>query len=120
MDSPASQGELFALISRINAAAGRLDAAKPYEDSKARQNLLRECERLIASLQDPQAAVWPRAFQVNIAVSIDIAATLGVWENLRIKKFVTLSEILSDTDADAGTTGPLPMKIDPQRRLIHS
>lgn len=109
----ASQGEVLALAARINAAAEGLNAFKPYEASKNRENLLHECERLIASLQDPHAAVWPRAFQVNLAVSIDIAATLGIWENLRSKKFVTLSEILSDTRADAGTTGSFPLNISP-------
>lgn len=120
MCSPASQGETLALVARINAAAEGLDAAKPYESSKARESLLRECKRLIASLQDPHAAVWPRAFQVNVAVSIDIAATLGIWESLRSKKFVTLSEILSDTGADAGTTGPLPLKTRPWKSLLNS
>lgn len=120
MCSPASQGELLALVARINAAAEELDAVKPYEASKARESLLHECERLIASLQDPHAAVWPRAFQVNVAVSIDIAATLGIWKSLRRKEFVTLSEILSDTEADAGTTGPLPLNINPWGNLLNS
>lgn len=120
MCSPASQGELLALVARITAAAEGLDAVKPYEASKARESLLRECERLIASLQDPYTAVWPRAFQVNVAVSIDIAATLGIWESLRSKKFVTLSEILSDTDADPGTTGPLALNMIPWSSPVNS
>lgn len=120
MGSQAPQEERLALVARINAAAEALGTAEAHEAIRAREDLLLECKRLIASIEDPDAAVWPRAFQVNVAVSIDIAATLGIWENLRTKKVVTLSEVLKDTEADAGTTGPLPIKESLQRTLTHS
>jgi hypothetical protein len=120
MRSQAPQEELLALVARINAAAGALDTFEAYEASRARNNLLLECKRLITSIEDPDAAVWPRAFQVNIAMSIDIAATLGIWEGLRNKKLVTLLEILKISEADAGTTGLLPIKTSPQWVLTHS
>ncbi|KAH8759866.1 S-adenosyl-L-methionine-dependent methyltransferase [Diaporthe sp. PMI_573] len=53
-------------------------------------------------------------------MSIDIAATLGIWEGLRNKKLVTLSEILKISEADAGTTGLLSIKTSRQWVLTHS
>ncbi|KAG8164292.1 hypothetical protein KVR01_006210 [Diaporthe batatas] len=104
MGSQATRKELLALVAGINAAAESLDTSEACEVFKARETLLIECKRLIASIEDADAAVWPRAFQFNVAVSIDIAATLGIWEKLRDRKFVTLSEISKETKSDTAAT----------------
>ncbi|POS79990.1 O-methyltransferase [Diaporthe helianthi] len=103
MGSQATREELLALVARINAAAESLGTSEAQEASNARENLLLECKRLVASVEDADAAVWPRAFQVNVAVSIDIAATLGIWEKMRDRKCISLSDILKETKADAAT-----------------
>lgn len=100
------EGQL-SLIDRINAATKAVDQSEIYGSSSAQRDLLLECKSRIASLEDPDTEVWPRAFQINVAVSIDIAATLGVWEKLRNKKFITLSEIVKNTGADVAATGQL-------------
>ena len=115
MASQAPREELLALVSRINTAAEGLDTAEANGVSDARQKLLLESQRLIASLGDPDAEVWPRAFQINVAVSIDIAATLGIWEKLRRKNLVTLSEVMENTAVDAATTGLSPLNTNPQQ-----
>jgi hypothetical protein len=104
--SDAVREEPLAVVARINAAAEALSTAEAHEAIRARQGLFQECKTLIASFEDPDAAVWPRAFQVNVAVAIDVAATLGVWETLRSKKVVTLSEVVDNKKADAETIGP--------------
>lgn len=120
MGSQATREELLALVARINAAAESLDTSEACGVSKGQESLLIECKKLIASVEDADAAVWPRAFQFNVAVSIDIAATLGLWEKLQDRKFVTLSEILKETKSDAGTTGWWPTKLTVDlSRLAH-
>lgn len=110
MGTRATREELLALVARINAAAKSLDTSDACQGSNGRETLLIECKRLIASVEDADAAVWPRAFQFNVAVSIDIAATLGIWERLRDRKFITLSEVLKETKADTAMTGLWPTK----------
>lgn len=101
--------DLLTLIDCVNAATKAADTPETHETNDARRNLLLECKRRIAALEDPDAEVWPRAFQVNVAVSIDIAATLGVWEKLRTERSITLSEVVKDTGADVAATGQLPI-----------
>lgn len=109
MASQVPREDLLTLIDCVNAATKVVDTPGVHVASNSRRNLLLECKRRIAALEDPDAEVWPRAFQVNVAVSIDIAATLGVWEKLRGEKSITLSELVKDTGADAAATGQLPI-----------
>lgn len=105
MASSVPREELLALIECVNAATKGEDGPEAHVPFNARRDLLLECKRRIASLEDPDAEVWPRAFQVNVSVSVDVAATLGVWEKLQSKESITLSEIVKDTGADLAATG---------------
>lgn len=107
MASKDPREDQLSLIDRIDAATEAMDQSETHGASSAQRDLLLECKSRIASLEDPDTEVWPRAFQVNVAVSIDIAATLGVWEKLRSKKFITLSEVVKNTGADVTATGQL-------------
>ncbi|KAI3390851.1 hypothetical protein diail_8541 [Diaporthe ilicicola] len=97
MASQVPSKEINSIVSRINDANEALDTPDANRASQARQHLILECKKLIATLEDPDAEVWPRAFQVNVAVSVDLAATIGVWELLRSQKTITLSEAAKDT-----------------------
>ncbi|KAK2606796.1 hypothetical protein N8I77_005522 [Diaporthe amygdali] len=97
--SQAPKEEIQSLVGRINAAAKALDTPETDLASNARQNLLLEAKILVASLEDPDAEVWPRAFQVNVALSVDIAGSLGVWDKLRDEEFITLSDAAKWSDA---------------------
>lgn len=114
MASQVPRENLLTLIDCVNAATKAVDTPELHGASDARRNLLCQCKRRISSLEDPDAEVWPRAFQVNVAVSIDIAATLGVWEKLRTEKSITLSEVVKDTGADVLATSKSPIKTSPQ------
>lgn len=105
--SQASKEEIQSLVDRINAAAKALDTPETDLASNARQNLLLEAKILVASLEDPDAEVWPRAFQVNVALSVDIAGSLGVWDKLRDEEFITLSDAAKWSDATV--LGMLPV-----------
>lgn len=118
MASQVPREGLLTLIDCVNAATKAVDTPETHGVSDSRRNLLLECKRRIASLEDPDAEVWPRAFQVNVAVSIDIAATLGVWEKLRSEQSITLPEVVKDTGADVAATGQLPIKTRPPPILI--
>lgn len=107
MASQFPREDILALIDRAHDAAKASGGSDASEILSARQQILLECKRRIASLEDPEAEVWPRAFQINVAVSIDIAATLGVWEKLRGEESITLSEVVNDTGANVAATGQL-------------
>lgn len=107
MASQNTREDQLSLIDRIDAATKAADQSGTHGASNAQRDVLLECKSRIASLEDPDAQVWPRAFQVNVAVSIDIAATLGIWEKLRSKKSITLSEVVKNTGADVAATGQL-------------
>ncbi|ROW17151.1 hypothetical protein VPNG_01336 [Cytospora leucostoma] len=92
--------ELLAIIRGINAAGEALSLGDTSQDYHARRALLLEAKKLVASLEDPNAEVWPRAFQVNVGISIDIAWNLGVWDKLGKQNSVALVEIVEDTGAD--------------------
>lgn len=62
--------ELIAIIRAINIAGEALSLGDTSQDSDARRALLLEAKKLVASLEDPNAEVWPRAFQVNVGVSV--------------------------------------------------
>lgn len=62
--------ELIAIIRAINIAGEALGLGDTSQDSDARRALLLEAKKLVASLEDPNAEVWPRAFQVNVGVSV--------------------------------------------------
>lgn len=109
MSSQIPREDLITLIDCVNAATKAVDTPGVHAAINCRRNLLLECKRRIAALEDPDAEVWPRAFQVNVAVSIDIAATLGVWEKLRTEKSIALAEVVKDTGADVAATGQLPI-----------
>ncbi|KAI7782807.1 hypothetical protein LA080_012848 [Diaporthe eres] len=104
MSSQIPREDLITLIDCVNAATKAVDTPGVHAASNCRRYLLLECKRRIAALEDPDAEVWPRAFQVNVAVSIDIAATLGVWEKLRTEKSIALAEVVKDTGADVAAT----------------
>lgn len=59
----------MALLNGVNAAGDALSVDDASKASEARRILLLEAKKLVASLEDPHAEVWPRAFQVNVAVS---------------------------------------------------
>lgn len=106
MASQDPRKDQLSLIDRIDAATKAVDQSETHGASNAQRDLLERKSR-VGSLEDPDAQVWPRAFQVNVAVSIDIAATLGIWEKLRSKKSITLSEVVKNTGADVAATGQL-------------
>lgn len=113
MASQVPQEDPLTLIDRINAATQAVDKPEAYGSSNGRRDLLLEHKGRNISLEDPDAEVWPRAFQVNVAVSIDIAATLGVWEKLRSKDSITISEVVKDKEANVDATGQLQIKRRP-------
>ena len=67
--------EITALLKSINAAGETLSLAGASKASEARQALLLEAKKLVASLEDPEAEVWPRAFQINVGVSLFLSLT---------------------------------------------
>lgn len=93
--------EAVGLVGNVNAAMKDLQGAKSAVDAvSARRSLLSEAKKLVASLEDPSTEVWPRAFQVNVGVAIDVAWKTGVWESLRNKETISLAEIVKLTGAD--------------------
>lgn len=109
MASQVRQEDPLNLIDRINAATQAVDKPEAYGSSNGPQDLLLEHKSRSTSLEDPDAEVWPRAFQVNVSVSIDIAETLGLWEKLRSKESITISEVVKDKKANVAATGQLQM-----------
>lgn len=93
--------EIANLVANINAALKDLQGAKADVDAASyRRNLLSEAKKLVASLEDPSAAVWPRVFQVNVSVAIDAAWKMGIWDRLRDQETISLSEVVDLTGAD--------------------
>ncbi|ROW06975.1 hypothetical protein VMCG_04042 [Cytospora schulzeri] len=100
MAVPVPKEEILAILKGINAAGESLGIGDASEISEARRALLLEAKKLVAALEDPHAEVWPRAFQINVGISIDIAWNLGVWDKLSSQESVALVEIVEDTGAD--------------------
>lgn len=70
MAVPTPKEEILAILRGINATGESLGVNNASEVSKARRTLLQEAKKLVAALEDPHAEVWPRAFQVNVGVSV--------------------------------------------------
>lgn len=93
--------ELKGLVHNVSAASEALESSPAGSAAaSARRALLREAKKLVASLEDPSTEVWPRAFQVNVGVAVDVASKMGVWEKLRGDGTITLAEIVDLTGAD--------------------
>lgn len=89
------------LVENVTVASKSLEMAKTNDVAAlARRNLLIEAKKLVASLEDPSTEVWPRAFQVNVAVAVDVAWNLGVWQKLKDNGVITLAEIIQSTGAE--------------------
>ncbi|KUI53254.1 Demethylsterigmatocystin 6-O-methyltransferase [Cytospora mali] len=100
MAAPVPKDEIDALLKGVNAAAEALDFGDASKAAEGRRALLLEAKKLAAALEDPHAEVWPRAFQVNVGISIDVAWDLGVWDKLGKQDSVALAEIVEETGAD--------------------
>lgn len=93
--------ETSKLVGNIARAANELqDSATQVDAAYARRTLLLEAKKLVASLEDPSTEVWPRAFQVNVGVAVEVASKMGVWEKLRCKDTISVVEIAEMTGAD--------------------
>lgn len=93
--------ETSKLVDNIARAANELqDSATQVDAAYARRTLLLEAKKLVASLEDPSTEVWPRAFQVNVGVAVEVASKMGVWEKLRCKDTISVVEIAEFTGAD--------------------
>ncbi|ROW00572.1 hypothetical protein VSDG_03374 [Cytospora chrysosperma] len=100
MAVPAPKEEILAILKGITTTGESLDLDDASKASETRRALLTKAKKLVAALEDPHAEVWPRAFQVNVGISIDIAWNLGVWDKLANQDSVALVEIIEDTGAD--------------------
>lgn len=70
MAVPTPKDEILAILKRINASGESLGLNNASGAPEARRALLLEAKKLVAALEDPHAEVWPRAFQVNVGVSV--------------------------------------------------
>jgi hypothetical protein len=57
--------EIAALVENVNKAATGFEAAAEGDVHVARRNLQLEARKLLYSLEEPNAEVWPRIFQVS-------------------------------------------------------
>lgn len=96
--------ELAGLVQNVNNASKALEESSAGSGAAAaaaaRRNLLLEAKKLVASLEEPSTEVWPRAFQVNVGVAVDIAWNMGVWERLEKNRCIALADIVEMTGAD--------------------
>lgn len=93
--------DLMVLLDKVTVAGKSMEKASTNDAlATARRNLLLEAKKLVASLEDPRKEIWPRAFQVNVGVAVDVAWDLGVWEKLKENGTVTLAEIVRSTGAE--------------------
>lgn len=93
--------ELTGLVQNVTNAGKALEESTAGSGTAAaHRNLLLEAKKLVASLEDPSTEVWPRAFQVNVGVAVDIAWKMGVWEKLSKTSSIALADIMGMTGAD--------------------
>ena len=57
--------EIAVLVANVNKAAAGFEAAAESGVHAARRNLQLEARKLLYSLEEPNAEVWPRIFQVG-------------------------------------------------------
>jgi hypothetical protein len=57
--------EIAALVANVKKAAAGFEAAAEGDVHVARRNLQLEVRKLLYSLEEPNAEVWPRVFQVS-------------------------------------------------------
>lgn len=70
MAVPAPKEEILAILKGITTTGESLDLDDASKASETRRALLTKAKKLVAALEDPHAEVWPRAFQVNVGVSV--------------------------------------------------
>lgn len=58
--------EVAALVTNVQKAAAGFEAASEGDVHVARRNLQQETRKLLYSLDEPNAEVWPRVFQVSL------------------------------------------------------
>lgn len=98
---PIMDQEMASLVDNISAGLKCLQGASTAADTaSSRRILLSEAKKLVATLEEPEAEVWPRAFQVNVAAAVDVAWKMGIWDRLREKQTISLAEIVGLTGAD--------------------
>ncbi|OBT59329.1 hypothetical protein VE04_00244 [Pseudogymnoascus sp. 24MN13] len=97
-----SPSEIADLVKGVNEAAASFDTAAAAQGDLhvARRKLQHEARKLLNSLEEPNGEVWPRIFQVNVSVSIEIVSQLKLWEKFEGGKEVSLAEIVESTEAD--------------------
>lgn len=84
MAVPTPKEEILAILRGINVTGESLGVNNASEASNSRRTLLQEAKKLVAALEDPYAEVWPRAFQVNVGVSVSPLSPPGVQTALRV------------------------------------
>jgi hypothetical protein len=95
-------------MEKLTAAMHALETASGgTEEFSARSNLRLEAMRLAMSLGDPNEDVWPRIFQVNVSVAVEILTNLGLWDAFADVATVTRAEIIGRTKADEIMIGEL-------------
>ncbi|KAM3065007.1 hypothetical protein ACMFMF_011477 [Clarireedia jacksonii] len=79
-DSYAPVEEVERLLVNVNEAANtfKFKHAAGGDTNLARRNLHLETQRLLASLEEPNLEVWPRTFQINVAVAIEVLKDMNI------------------------------------------
>lgn len=92
--------EIVSLVDSVNAASTAFTTAGHGDASAARRSLLQEAKKLVASLEDPSTEVWPRIFQVNVSVSVEMLSNMKIWSKFDEGKTISLAEVVEITGAD--------------------
>ncbi|KAG9241141.1 S-adenosyl-L-methionine-dependent methyltransferase [Calycina marina] len=92
--------EVRVILVDLKKAAAGLDTASNSELQNARRTLQMQAQKLVYSLEEPNAAVWPRIFQVNVSAALEVISQFGIWERFEGGKSVFLAEIVTLTGAD--------------------
>ncbi|KAH7303702.1 S-adenosyl-L-methionine-dependent methyltransferase [Rhexocercosporidium sp. MPI-PUGE-AT-0058] len=99
-DSYVSTSEVSLLVANLNTAAATFAASSGGDTHVARRNLQLEARKLLYSLEEPNTEVWPRIFQVNVSVAVEIVSDLGLWEMFEGGNVASMATILELTKAD--------------------
>ncbi|KAI1847518.1 hypothetical protein JX266_006370 [Neoarthrinium moseri] len=101
MGSFTTKDGITAAVDALNTAMRALEEAPAGADEAiARRNLRLEATKLAMSLGDPNEDVWPRIFQVNVSVAIEIVTNLGLWDAFAGGATVTLMGVVERSGAD--------------------
>ncbi|KAI1880528.1 hypothetical protein JX265_000768 [Neoarthrinium moseri] len=101
MGSFTTKDGITAAVDALNTAMRALEEAPAGADEAiARRNLRLEATKLAISLGDPNEDVWPRIFQVNLSVAIEIVTNLGLWDAFAGGATVTLMGVVERSGAD--------------------